>query len=289
MQIEIDNQSGFCYGVVKAIQKAENELNTEGKLYCLGDIVHNNEEINRLKNLGLIIINHDEFRNLHNCKVLIRAHGEPPETYHIANLNGIELLDASCPVVLKLQERIRSNYALRPENQIVIYGKAGHAEVIGLEGQIDNKALVVSNISDLDKIDFSLPVSLFSQTTKGLDGFKAIQDSIRENMEKVLKTKDIPFEVNDTICRQVANRVPRMIEFSAKHDVVVFVSGKSSSNGKQLFEICLKQNSHTYFVSAKEEINADWFKSAQSVGICGATSTPMWLMQQIAEQIELIK
>jgi 4-hydroxy-3-methylbut-2-enyl diphosphate reductase len=291
MQIEIDNQSGFCYGVVKAIQKAEYELSTDGKLYCLGDIVHNNAEINRLESLGLITITHNEFRNLHNCKVLIRAHGEPPETYEIAKQNNIEIIDASCPVVLKLQSRIRKGFEEKqhPETQVVIYGKQGHAEVVGLVGQVGGNAIVVSKPEDLDKVDFSKPILLYSQTTKGLDGFQLIQDTIRTKMEEVFHSKDIPFEVNDTICRQVANRVPRLREFSAKHDVIIFVSGKSSSNGKQLYEICLSVNAKTFMVSDAKEIEKEWFSNAKSVGICGATSTPMWLMQQVADYIQQFK
>jgi 4-hydroxy-3-methylbut-2-enyl diphosphate reductase len=288
MKIEIDNQSGFCYGVVKAIQSAEEALKTSDKLYCLGDIVHNNAEIKRLEALGMHTINHEEFKNLHDCKVLIRAHGEPPETYEIAQQNNIELIDASCPVVLKLQTRIRRGYeqSNNPETQMVIYGKQGHAEVIGLVGQVPGKATVISKPEDIEQLNFTKPIQLFSQTTKGMDGFLAIERLIRQRMEEKLGTTDVPLTVNDTICRQVSSRVPRMREFSHLYDVIVFVSGKSSSNGRQLYEICLSENPRTYMVSEPNEIEGEWFKDASSVGICGATSTPKWLMEQVAEAIK---
>jgi 4-hydroxy-3-methylbut-2-en-1-yl diphosphate reductase len=288
MKIEIDNQSGFCYGVVKAIQSAEEALKASNKLYCLGDIVHNNAEIKRLEALGMHTINHEEFKQLHDCKVLIRAHGEPPETYEIARQNNIELIDASCPVVLKLQTRIRRGYEQsdNPDTQMVIYGKQGHAEVIGLVGQVPGRATVISKPEDIDQLDFTRPVQLFSQTTKGMDGFLAIEQQIRQRMEEKLGITDVPLTVNDTICRQVSSRVPRMREFSHLYDVIVFVSGKSSSNGKQLYEICLSENPRTYMVSEPTEIEVDWFKGVSSVGICGATSTPKWLMEQVAEAIK---
>jgi len=291
MKIEIDSQSGFCYGVVKAIQKAESTLSESGTLYCLGDIVHNNAEIQRLEKLGLTTINHEQFAQLKNCKVLIRAHGEPPATYKIAKQNNIELIDASCPVVLKLQDRIRRGYqqSNNPETQVVIYGKQGHAEVIGLIGQVPSNAIVVSSPDEIDQIDLGKPVQLFSQTTKGLEGFQKVEALIREKMEAVFGTSDIPLSVNDTICRQVSSRVPRLKEFSQQHSVIIFVSGKSSSNGKQLFEICKAQNEKTYMISDSTEIQTEWFEDAQSVGICGATSTPKWLMEDVADVISNLK
>jgi 4-hydroxy-3-methylbut-2-enyl diphosphate reductase len=288
MNIEIDSQSGFCYGVVKAIQKAESTLAESGTLYCLGDIVHNNAEIKRLETLGLVTINHEQFAVLKNCKVLIRAHGEPPATYEIAKQNNIELIDASCPVVLKLQDRIRNGYqqSNNTDTQVVIYGKQGHAEVIGLIGQVPGNAIVVSSPDDITQINFGKPVQLFSQTTKGLEGFKTIEALIRQKMEETFGSNEIPLSVNDTICRQVASRVPRLQEFSQQHDVIIFVSGKSSSNGKQLYEICKKQNNKTYMIADASEIKTEWFVEAKSVGICGATSTPKWLMEEVAEAIK---
>jgi 4-hydroxy-3-methylbut-2-en-1-yl diphosphate reductase len=288
MNIEIDSQSGFCYGVVKAIQKAESTLESSGTLYCLGDIVHNNAEIQRLERLGLITINNEQFAELHDCKVLIRAHGEPPATYQIAKQNNIELIDASCPVVLKLQDRIRNGYQQsdNPKTQVVIYGKQGHAEVIGLIGQVPGNAIVVSSPEEIEHINFNQPVQLFSQTTKSLEGFKKIEALIREKMEVAFGTTDIPLSVNDSICRQVSGRIPRLHEFSHQHTVIIFVSGKSSSNGKQLYEICKAQNDRTYMVADGSEIKAEWFIDAKSVGICGATSTPKWLMEEVADAIK---
>ena len=287
MKIEIDNQSGFCYGVVKAIQKAESTLEQAGTLYCLGDIVHNNAEIQRLETLGLVTINHAQLAELKNCKVLIRAHGEPPSTYALAKQNNIELIDASCPVVLKLQERIRKGYeqSNNEATQVVIYGKQGHAEVIGLVGQVPGNAIVVSHPDDIAQLNFTQPILLFSQTTKGLDGFQLIGKLIRKKMEQALGTTDVPLTVNDTICRQVSSRVPRLMEFSNMHDIIVFVSGKSSSNGKQLYEICKTHNPNTYMIADASELDKQWFVHAASVGICGATSTPKWLMEEVAEAI----
>ncbi len=284
MKIDIDSKSGFCFGVVYAIQKAEDILNKEGKLYCLGDIVHNNVEVNRLKEMGLITIEHEDLKNLRNCKVLIRAHGEPPETYRTILENNIELVDASCPVVLQLQNKIKegSDAITAEGGQVVIYGKKGHAEVNGLVGQTGGKAIVVEDEKDLEKVDFSKPINLFSQTTKSITGFK----HIREIIEQKVLEHDSSVISNDTICRQVASRGDELPEFARMHDVVVFVSGKKSSNGKMLYEVCKLENPRSFFVSDVEDVDFSWFTSNDSVGICGATSTPMWLMEKIADAIQ---
>ena len=289
MKVTIDPHSGFCFGVVYAIQKAEEELQLSGKLYCLGDIVHNNKEVERLTAKGLEIIDHDRLRTLHDCKVLIRAHGEPPETYEIALKNNIELIDASCPVVLKLQNRVRTSFdeVLETGGQIVIYGETGHAEVNGLVGQTAGTALIVRNEEDLDKVDYSRPVYFFSQTTKSSKGFEKMR-SLMEQRSAAAQEKEIREELlssNDTICRQVSNREPQLKKFSAMHDVIIFVSGKKSSNGKALFEVCNAVNPRSYFVSDVEELDPHWFENAESVGICGATSTPMWLMEKVSNHI----
>lgn len=287
MYIEINAESGFCYGVVKAIQKAEKELNSAGTLYCLGDIVHNGAEIKRLETLGLITIDHEQLKQLHDCKVLIRAHGEPPSTYQIAQSNNIELIDASCPVVMRLQQRIKNGYeqSENKDTQMVIYGKTGHAEVNGLMGQVpEGQAIVINDESDLDKIDYSKPIQLFSQTTKSIEGFQNIQRIIKDRLKELGKDAG-NLKINDTICRQVANRVPNLKKFAAQFDVVIFVSGKSSSNGKQLFEICKASNERTYFYTGVEPFDPQWIEGAQSVGICGATSTPRWLMEQVEQKI----
>jgi len=291
MKIEIDSNSGFCFGVVNAIQLAEMELENNDSLFCLGDIVHNSAEVDRLKEKGLRTINHDEFKNLKNCKVLLRAHGEPPETYKIALENNIQLIDASCPVVLKLQKNIKLGFddILEKGGQVVIYGKEGHAEVNGLVGQTNEKAIVIGGISDLDKIDFTKPINLFSQTTKSIEGFYEIEKEIRKRMIKTQGTDDVLLISNDTICRQVSHRQPQLREFVKKHDIVVFVSGKKSSNGKMLFQVCKDENPNTYFVSDESELDKSWFANAKSVGICGATSTPRWLMEKIAESVKNLK
>ena len=289
MKVEIDPGSGFCFGVVNAIERAEDELDKTGKLYCLGDIVHNNVEVNRLKEKGLITINHDEFSKLKNCKVLIRAHGEPPETYQIAEKNQITLIDASCPVVLKLQERIKKGYEnmKKVNGQIVIFGKLGHAEVNGLVGQTNQEAIVVEGMEDISKINLSLPVKIFSQTTKSIDEYKELIEEIK-NRKKKLGFEEIPFIENDTICRQVSTRGPKLMAFAQKHDVIIFVSGSKSSNGKMLYDVCKKENPMTFFVSDIYEIEKDWFKNVKSVGVCGATSSPRWLMEKIAEHIQTL-
>lgn len=276
-EIEIDKDSGFCFGVVTAIRKAEEELDKSGHLYCLGDIVHNSNEVERLCQKGLTTITHDDLKNLKNVKVLLRAHGEPPETYRIARENGIEIIDATCPVVLQLQQRIKQSFTATPDERllILIYGKNGHAEVNGLVGQTDGEAVVIQSVDDLDRVDLSRNVVLYSQTTKSLEGFREIIDEIRRR-----KTTG-KFEYFDTICRQVANRIPKIREFAAAREVVLFVCGKKSSNGKVLYQQCLSVNPRTYFVSSESEIDMSWFVGVERIGICGATSTPRWLMNDI--------
>jgi len=285
MRIEIDKNSGFCFGVVYAIQVAEDELEKSSKLYCLGDIVHNNVEVERLQKKGLVTINHKELKQLKNVKVLIRAHGEPPETYKIAFENNIQLIDASCPVVLRLQNKIKIEAEhLENKGQVVIYGKLGHAEVNGLVGQTKNKAIVVEEIQDLDKVDYSKPITLFSQTTKSSEGFYKIQKEIKRRI-RINKIRN-EFNINNTLCSQVSSRNEELIFFSKKHQVIIFVSGKKSSNGKMLYEVCKSQNKNTYFVSNIDELKKEWFINVNSIGICGATSTPMWLMENISKKIK---
>lgn len=276
--IEIDSESGFCFGVTTAIKKAEEELAKGTPLYCLGDIVHNGQECERLKKLGLITINHEEYAKLKNVKVLLRAHGEPPETYRIAAENNIEIIDATCPVVLRLQKRIKQEYISKEperEKQIVIYGKNGHAEVLGLVGQTNGEAIVIEKIEEVDKIDLSRDVRLYSQTTKSLDEFRNIVSYIEQNI-----SKSATFQYFDTICRQVANRMPNIRKFAASHDVILFVCGQKSSNGKILFHECKEINNRTYQVDKPEDIDMEWFRNTKSIGICGATSTPKWLMDK---------
>lgn len=289
MNVTIDSNSGFCFGVVFAIHVAEEELRKSGELYCLGDIVHNNREVERLAAKGLIIINHDELNQIKNSKVLIRAHGEPPETYSIALKNNLELIDASCPVVLKLQNKIRLGFEemKKKGGQIVIYGKEGHAEVNGLIGQTLKEAIIVNAKNDLDKIDFNKPIRIYSQTTQPVEGFnELIQEMNKRFIEKGIVQPD--FIPNNTICSQVSHKEPRLKKFAVEHDVILFVSGKKSSNGMFLFGVCKSINPKTYLISKREEIDKEWFINAQSVGICGATSTPMWLMEEIAELIRQI-
>ncbi|MFV0483849.1 MAG: 4-hydroxy-3-methylbut-2-enyl diphosphate reductase [Bacteroidales bacterium] len=281
MKVEINESSGFCFGVINAIKTAETKLNEHGKIYCLGDIVHNSEEIERLKKLGLKAISHDEYYGLKNCTVMLRAHGEPPEVYDYAKANNIQLFDATCPVVLSLQKRIKKGYNIMEgdEGQVVIYGKQGHAEVVGLNGQIGNKAIIIQEQKDLELINFSKPVQLFSQTTQPIDGFNDLAKEIERKGKSSVK-------INDTICRQVANRVPKLKDFARNYDVIIFMSGKKSSNGKFLYEVCRQENPNTYFVSAIDEIDDAWFEGVVSVGICGATSTPQWLMEDAKLYIE---
>ena len=279
--VEIDEGSGFCFGVTTAIRKAEEELAKGTPVYCLGDIVHNGQEVKRLTEMGLVTINLEEFKNLRDVKVLFRAHGEPPSTYEIARQNNIELIDASCPVVLKLQKRIKNSYeAATEEQQIVIYGKPGHAEIVGLLGQVDNNAIVIENKDDLSKIDFTRNVRLFSQTTKSLAGFNHLVATISERM-----APNAVFEYSDTICRQVANRIPNIAIFAEKNDIILFVSGKKSSNGKVLYEHSKSINPNTYLINDPEEIDGLNLDLTKKIGICGATSTPGWLMEAVAERI----
>ena len=279
--IEIDEDSGFCFGVVNAIKKAEEELDTVGSLYCLGDIVHNSDEVERLSKKGLKIIDHDDLSKLTDTKVLLRAHGEPPATYKLALTNNVEILDATCPVVLALQKRILKAWTENPGAQIVIYGKKGHAEVNGLVGQTQGEAIVVENENEIDNIDFSKQIFLFSQTTKSLEGFKILVEKIKERMNE-----GVNFVYYDTICRQVANRMDNIRKFAREHDLVIFVSGKKSSNGKVLFEECKKQNSNTYFVSSADEVEMSMLSDKpRLIGICGATSTPKWQMQEVKDKL----
>jgi len=288
MKVTIDPNSGFCFGVVFAIRMAEEELERSGELYCLGDIVHNNMEVERLKAKGLKIISHEQLNSLRDCKVLIRAHGEPPETYQTAIKNNIELIDASCPVVLKLQNRVRKSFDETGERdgQIVIYGEVGHAEVNGLVGQTNGKAIVVKEEADLEQIDFNKPVYFFSQTTKSTKGFTKMKELIESkiNVKSAGPTEEV-FEANDTLCRQVSNREPQLEQFATQHDVIVFVSGKKSSNGKALFSVCASVNPKSFFISDTNELRKEWFDGVESVGICGATSTPMWLMEKVADSL----
>ncbi len=291
IKVEIDQNSGYCFGVEFAIQMAEDELHESGKLYCLGDIVHNDMEVKRLNAKGLEIIDKDQLKSISDSKVLIRAHGEPPETYKIARENNLELIDASCPVVLKLQNRVKHSYDKSKDinGQIVIYGKPGHAEIIGLTGQTKDEAIIVSGIDDLDKVDFDKPITLYSQTTKSTKGFYALKEEIEKRIEdsKVRnKLTEFEFDANDSICRQVSNREPQLHKFSQEHDVIVFVSGKKSSNGKALYAVCKNVNDQSYFIESPEELDGKWFETANSVGICGATSTPMWLMENVKSEIE---
>ena len=280
MQIEIDNGSGFCFGVTTAIKKAEEELEKGGQLYCLGDIVHNGMEVERLHHAGLITINHEDMEKLHHVKVLLRAHGEPPETYALAEQNHIDIIDATCPVVLQLQKRIKRQYTSNPDAQIVIFGKNGHAEVLGLVGQTASKAIVIEKFQDVEKLDFSRDIYLYSQTTKSLDEFHRIIEYCQEHI-----VEGATFKSFDTICRQVANRLPNICNFAVRHDVVIFVCGLKSSNGRVLFEACRRVNPRAYLVDTPAALRREWFDGAGSVGVCGATSTPKWLMEDCREAI----
>ncbi len=294
LQIEIDNGSGFCFGVTTAIQKAEEELAAGKTLYCLGDIVHNGMECERLRKMGLITINHDDLRTLRDAKVLLRAHGEPPETYAIAKRNNIEIIDATCPVVLQLQRRIKrqydainatdtapgSNDGINPDAQIVIFGKNGHAEVLGLVGQTNSRAIVIEKFDDVTKLDFGRDIYLYSQTTKSLDEFHRIIDYIQSHI-----APGATFKSFDTICRQVANRMPNISSFATKHDLILFVCGHKSSNGKVLFNECKSVNANSYLIEGPEEIDPSWLEGIATVGICGATSTPKWLMEECRDAI----
>jgi len=286
MQIEIDSGSGFCFGVTTAIRKAEEELSKGGTLYCLGDIVHNSMECERLRQMGLITINHDDLNQLHNAKVLLRAHGEPPETYQLAQRNNIEIIDATCPVVLQLQNRIKRQYEA-PSGavggttpSIVIFGKNGHAEVLGLVGQTKGEAIVIEKFQDVEQLDFTRDIYLYSQTTKSLDEFHRIIDYISAHI-----SPEATFRSFDTICRQVANRMPSISQFATRHDLILFVCGRKSSNGKVLFNECLRVNPRTHLIEGPEEISPEWLQGIETVGICGATSTPKWLMEQCRDAL----
>lgn len=278
--IEIDSQSGFCFGVVTAIRKAEEELVRGGTLYCLGDIVHNSDEVERLRDKGLETITHEDLEHLNGVRVLLRAHGEPPQTYETARRNNIDIIDATCPVVLRLQQRIKAQYdnPAAADTQIVIYGKLGHAEVNGLVGQTNGTAIVVENLDGLSQIDFSRPVALYSQTTKSLEGFNAMIEEIKRRM-----APGVPFTYADTICRQVANRGEHLRAFAAGKDVVIFVAGTKSSNGRVLFGHCREVNPHTYLISNESKLRHEWIEGAETIGICGATSTPRWLMERVRD------
>ena len=286
--IEIDNGSGFCFGVTTAIKKAEEELAKGGTLYCLGDIVHNGMECERLKQMGLITINHDDLRQLHNVKVLLRAHGEPPETYELAQQNNIEIIDATCPVVLQLQRRIKERFVNcqlsmihdQSSPQIVIFGKNGHAEVLGLVGQTNGEAIVIERFEDVERLDFTRDIYLYSQTTKSLDEFHRIIDYISAHIAPTAT-----FQSFDTICRQVANRMPNISQFASRHDLILFVCGRKSSNGKVLYNECLRINPRTHLIEGPEEINPAWLEDIETIGICGATSTPKWLMEQCRDAL----
>ncbi len=281
MLIEIDEHSGFCFGVTTAITKAEEQLKDSDKLYCLGDIVHNGMECERLLNLGLQTINREQMTGLKDTKVLLRAHGEPPETYDLAKRNNIDIIDATCPVVLQLQKRIKQQYTQNTDAQIVIFGKPGHAEVLGLVGQTEGKAIILAHFEDVRKLNFNHDIYLYSQTTKSIDEFHKIIDYIKEHI-----APDRTFKSFDTICRQVANRLPNIQDFAKRHDVILFVCGRKSSNGKVLYNACKQVNDRSYLVEGPEEIDLKWLNGIESVGICGATSTPKWLMESCAQAIK---
>lgn len=283
MQVIIDDNAGFCFGVVKAIDAAEQELERTGQLHCLGNIVHNNAEVDRLRSKGLAVISHEELLGLREGRVLIRAHGEPPSTYRIAEQQGITLIDATCPIVLALQQRIRRGYLEMQQvgGQVVIFGKPGHAEVIGLTGQTDNSAIVVSDPDDLEAIDFQLPIRLYSQTTKSKELYRQLIDNIQLHL-----APDADFKAFDTICSRVTNRVEQLQQFARSVDVLLFVSGEESSNGRYLFQYCLNVQPCTHFLSDTAQIDAIWFRPDQTIGITGATSTPRWLMDQVAQHLK---
>ena len=280
IQVEIDSGSGFCFGVTTAIKKAEEELAAGKKMYCLGDIVHNGMEVERLTAMGMTTINHEQLKALHDVKVLLRAHGEPPETYELAKRNNIEIIDATCPVVLQLQKRIKKQFDTNPNAQIVIFGKNGHAEVLGLVGQTRSEAIVIEHFDEVHKLDFERDNYLYSQTTKSLDEFHRIIEYIQSHI-----SDKAVFRSFDTICRQVANRMPNIARFATQHDVIIFVSGRKSSNGKVLYNECKAVNPNSYHVENANEISLEWFANAQTVGVCGATSTPKWLMEECRDYI----
>ncbi len=287
MKIELDINAGFCFGVEKTIERAEIELSEGNSIFCLGEMVHNDEEINRLEEKGLKTIHYKEFRRLKNSRILIRAHGEPPETYRIAAENNLELIDTTCPIVSRLQNKIKACYdkIADDKGQIVTYGKDGHAEVVGLVGQTQGKAIIVDKLEDLEQINFGKPIYLYSQTTKSKKGFNLIKKEIEKRLQKEGKSKEFNLMAHQTICGQVANREPKLKIFAKNHDVIFFVSGKKSSNGRMLYEVCKKVNSNTYFISKPGEIEKNMLTGAQSVGISGATSTPTWLLKDVEKMI----
>jgi 4-hydroxy-3-methylbut-2-enyl diphosphate reductase len=291
MIVEIDKKSGFCFGVQNAVEIAEKALSAGEKVFSLGSIVHNDKEVERLSSLGLETINHEQFSQLKDCKVLIRAHGEPPETYTTAAKNNIQIIEATCPIVKRLQSRIKDTWIhTREKNgQIVIFGKPGHAEVIGLQGQINNEGILVSELSDLGKIDIQRPIYLFAQTTMGLKAYYAFADLLMKKMQdNGIADTDKKLTVNRTVCGQVSNREPHLKEFAGKHETIIFVSGRESSNGRMLYSVCKSINPDTHFVSSPEEIDMSWFRGKKSAGICGATSTPKWLIEKIRDIISNI-
>lgn len=282
-RIEIDKDSGFCFGVTTAISKAEEQLEAGGTLYCLGDIVHNSDEVERLRGKGLATITHDDLSVLPaGARVLLRAHGEPPSTYATARCRGIDIVDATCPVVLKLQQRVKAAYDRDPARrpQIVIYGKTGHAEVNGLVGQTDGQAIVVETVADLDRLDYTRDIALFSQTTKSLEGYRGIIEEIERRIQP-----QAHFEHYDTICRSVSGRVERLRRFAASHGIVLFVAGTKSSNGRILYDQCRAVNPDTHLIANASHLNPEWLRGASSVGICGATSTPLWLMEDVRDAV----
>lgn len=291
MVVEIDRQSGFCFGVQNAVEIAEKALLKGEKVFSLGPIVHNDKEVDRLSGLGLASIDHEKFRNLKDCKVLIRAHGEPPETYLTAEKNNITIIEATCPIVKRLQSKIRETWIKTKEGngQVVIFGKPGHAEVVGLLGQINNEGILVSGVEDFGKIDIKRPVYIFSQTTMSVNEYRNLTDILQARMiENGIEDPGNNLIINKTICGQVSNREPHLKAFAKKHDIIIFVSGRESSNGKMLYSVCKNVNSDTHLVSSQEELNFDWFIGKDSVGICGATSTPKWLIENIRDIISNI-
>lgn len=288
MRVKTDDRSGFCFGVKNAVEAAEEALRAGKKIYSLGQIVHNDQEVERLHELGLITINYDQFQYLHDSIVLIRAHGEPPETYRIAEQNNITLIDATCPIVKRLQWKIGQTWKeLQPKGgSLVIYGKEGHAEVIGLMGQTGNEAILTDGKSNLEKIDYTREIHLFAQTTMNYSDYDNLAETIRQNIIHGGNNPDVLLHIHRTICGQVCNRQPALEKFAAGHDVIIFVSGRESSNGKMLYEVCKKINPYSYFVSSPEELKSEWFTGKSSAGICGATSTPQWLIEKVKQRIE---
>ncbi|MDZ7737605.1 MAG: 4-hydroxy-3-methylbut-2-enyl diphosphate reductase [Bacteroidales bacterium] len=288
MKVEIEKHSGFCFGVERAIKMAEEALDAGEEIFSLGHIVHNEAEVERLERLGLVTINHDEFRKLRNKKVLIRAHGEPPETYDTARDNNIELIEATCPIVKSIQKTIKDDYNNNGEQvQNLLFGKEEHAEVIGLVGQTGGKSILLSGLENIEKVDFNRPAAIFSQTTRSRERYAQLVKALKKEYKKAGHDPDFMLQVNNTICAQVANREPRLKKFCSKYDIIIFVSGKNSSNGKMLYKVCSDVNSDSHFISDESEIDYSWFKGVSSVGVCGATSTPKWLIRKVAEKIKM--